>query len=531
MEEVDEQELHVERVAAVDLGKAVLEACVRVPQESKPGGRLQEVGGYATTGALLELADWLRCWGVTRVVMESTSDYWKGVYWLLQAEGFECWLVNAGDVKNVPGRPKTDRADVIWLARSPSGACAGRRWCTPADPAAADLTRYRRWLIQDRTRQMQRVEKLLEDAQIKLSWVAGDIFGVSGRAMLEALFAGQRDPKVLVQMAKARMRAKLAELEEALRGCFTDHHAAILRMLLDTSTGTASRSPRSTPRSRRRSPLSPARWPSSMRSPGSAPPPPGADRRGRRRGGPVCLPCPPGVVGQVLSQVHESAGKTKPKGRGRATLAGRDVGQHRRHRRPHRQLPGARYRRIAKRRGKQQAIVATGNSVLVIVYHLLRDPKPGSVIWRRSLRRWYQQAPQGSQPRRPTPSRHRPADHDPKRQGRHHRTPSRLTHTARPCNPSDDHRIGLYCRPPPTVGSSGQQHAAHHDTHRPDAHGDRGNQRHPGRCDIAMPPADPRNIAGKTGPPGNCSSTRRRRAPGRRRAATAHRTSSRRCGK
>ena len=93
MQEVDEQELHVERVAALDLGKAALEACVRVPHQSKPGRRLQEVRGYATTtAALLALADWLHSWGVTRVVMESTSDYWKGVFWLLEAEGFACWL-------------------------------------------------------------------------------------------------------------------------------------------------------------------------------------------------------------------------------------------------------------------------------------------------------------------------------------------------------------------------------------------------------------------------------------------------------
>jgi hypothetical protein len=118
------------------------------------------------------------------------------------------------------------------------------------------------------------VEKLLEDALIKLSSVVSDIFGVSERAMLEALVAGQRDPKVLAQIAKARMRTKPAELEEALRGFFTDHHAAILRMMLDSMTGTASRSPPSTPRSRRRSPRSPVRWPSWMRSPGSAPPPP-----------------------------------------------------------------------------------------------------------------------------------------------------------------------------------------------------------------------------------------------------------------
>ena len=118
MEEVDEQELRVERVAALDLGKAALEACVRVPHQTKPGRRLQEVCGYATTtAALLGLADWLHSWGVTGVVMESTSAYWKGVFYLLEAEGFDCWLVNARDVKNVPGRPKTDKADAVWLAK------------------------------------------------------------------------------------------------------------------------------------------------------------------------------------------------------------------------------------------------------------------------------------------------------------------------------------------------------------------------------------------------------------------------------
>jgi len=195
MEEVDEQEIHVERVAALDLGKAALEACVRVPHETRPFRRMQEIRGYATTtSALLDLADWLRCWGVTRVVMESTSSYWKGVYYLLEAEGFECWLVNARDVKNVPGRAKTDRADAVWLAK-----IAERGMCRPSlvHPRPIrqlrDLTRYRRSLIRDRTREMQRVEKLLEDAQIKLSSVISDIFAVSGRQMLEALIAGDAD--------------------------------------------------------------------------------------------------------------------------------------------------------------------------------------------------------------------------------------------------------------------------------------------------------------------------------------------------
>jgi hypothetical protein len=137
MEEVDEQDLHVERVAALDLGKTSMEACVRVPHQTKPGRRLQEVRGYATTtAALLQLADWLHSWGVTRVVMESTSDYWKGIYWLLEVEGFACWLVNARDVKNVPGGPRPTRLMRSGWPRSPSGACAGPRWYTPARSAS-----------------------------------------------------------------------------------------------------------------------------------------------------------------------------------------------------------------------------------------------------------------------------------------------------------------------------------------------------------------------------------------------------------
>ena len=115
-------ELHVERIAALDLGKASLVACVRLPHASKPGRRMQEVREYPpTTAELLDMAVWFRQWKVSPVVMESTGDYWKGVYYLLEAEGFECWLVNARDVKNTPGRAKTDKLDAVWLAKVPSG--------------------------------------------------------------------------------------------------------------------------------------------------------------------------------------------------------------------------------------------------------------------------------------------------------------------------------------------------------------------------------------------------------------------------
>ena len=225
MDEVDDADLVVERVAALDLGKAGLEACVRVPHPQRPGRRMQELRGYATTTAqLLAMAAWLRHWQVQRVVMESTSTYWKGVYYLLEAEGFDCWLVNAREVKNVPGRAKTDRADAVWLAKvAERGMCRPSLVQPPEIRRLRDLTRYRRALVQDRTREQQRMEKLLEDAQIKISAVLSNLHGVTGRAIMEALIAGERDPRTLAGLAKGLARKKTDRLEEALRGFFTDH--------------------------------------------------------------------------------------------------------------------------------------------------------------------------------------------------------------------------------------------------------------------------------------------------------------------
>jgi transposase len=220
LEETQDTEEIIGRVAALDIGKAALVCCVRVPSAQGSGKRAQEVRTYPTmTRWLLVLADRLGELGVTRVVMEATSDYWRSPFYLLEAHGFEVWLVNAKDVEHLPGRPKTDKLDAVWLAKVAERQML-RPSFVPPPPIRMlrDLTRYRADLVAARTAEKNRVEKLLEDAQIKLSVVASDIFGVSGRDMLAALIAGERDPKVLAQLARRRLRAKLSLLEEAFVG-------------------------------------------------------------------------------------------------------------------------------------------------------------------------------------------------------------------------------------------------------------------------------------------------------------------------
>src|SRR4029450_918237 len=235
LEETQETEEIIQRVAALDIGKAELTCCVRVPSPGKRGKRAQEVRTYQTmTRALLVMADRLAEVGVNRVVMGPTSDYWKGVYYLLEAHGVETWLVNARDVKHLPGRPKTDTLDAVWLCTVGARQMLRPPFVPPRPiRQLREVARYRADLVAARTAEKQRVEKLLEDAQIKLSVVASDIFGVSGRAMLAALIAGERDPKRLAQLARARMRAKLSLLAEAFTGFFTDHHAFLLARMLD----------------------------------------------------------------------------------------------------------------------------------------------------------------------------------------------------------------------------------------------------------------------------------------------------------
>lgn len=223
-----------ERVASIDIAKASAVVCTRLPSE-RGGRRAQRVWEVAAhTGAIEELADHLVSQSVELVVMEATCTYWKPFFYLLEARGLRCWLVNARDVKNVPGRPKTDKLDAIWLAKLAERGML-RPSFVPPKPIRQlrDLTRLRKTLTEDRTRYRQRVEKILEDAQIKLSAVVSDLFGVSGRAILDALVSGERRPAVLAELSRGSLRGRKQTLAEALNGQFEAHHSFVIGLLLE----------------------------------------------------------------------------------------------------------------------------------------------------------------------------------------------------------------------------------------------------------------------------------------------------------
>jgi transposase len=242
--DADEYEQIVERVAAIDVAKASGEVCTRIPHPSIPGRRVTKVWGVgATTNAIVELADQLARERIERVVVESTSDYWRPFLYLLQARGLIVWLVNARDVKQVPGRPKTDKKDAVWLAKLNERGMLRPSFVPPVEiRRLRDYTRLRTDLVRERSRHVQRLEKLLEDALSKLSSVAADIMGVSGRAMLEALIAGERDPYVLAALAKGLLRKKHDPLVEALTGRFDDPTPSLPGCCSTRSTPSARRS-------------------------------------------------------------------------------------------------------------------------------------------------------------------------------------------------------------------------------------------------------------------------------------------------
>jgi len=329
------------------------------------------------TRSLQVMADRLMDLGVTRVVMEATSDYWKPAFYLLEAHGFQTWLVNARDVKHLPGRPKTDRLDAVWLCKVAERQMMRPSFVPPIPiRRLRDLTRYRVALVSDRTGEKNRVEKLLEDAQIKLSVVASDIFGVSGRDMMAALIAGERDPRVLAQMARSRMRTKIPQLQEAFVGYFTDHHGFLLtKMLARIDALSSDIADLDVQIEAQIAPFADAvarldeipgigptaaaviiaevgtdmtRFPTPAHLASWAKFAPGVKESAGRKKGNGATGHGNRYLARVLGEAAVSVGRTDT-------------------------FLGERHRRIARRRGKKKAIVAVGRSILVIVWHLLGD--------------------------------------------------------------------------------------------------------------------------------------------------------------
>jgi len=222
----------LERVCGLDVHRDTVKACARIPKEGKPDEREELIKTFGTTTPdLLLLRDWMKALGVTDAAMESTGVYWKPIYHILE-DDFRVILVNAAHIKNVPGR-KTDVIDCAWIAHLLECGLLSASFIPPKPIRdLRDLTRYRKELTQERTREVQRLHGVLQNAGIKLSSVASDIMGVSGQRMIKALMEGTTDPEVLADLAKGRLRAKLPGLRKALTGRFRDHHAFLTSEIL-----------------------------------------------------------------------------------------------------------------------------------------------------------------------------------------------------------------------------------------------------------------------------------------------------------
>lgn len=401
--DADEAEERLARAAAIDVAKASGMVCTRAPGPSgRQVTRVWEVS--STTKSILALADELAEEGIGRVVLESTSDYWRPFYYLLEARGLTVWLVNSRDVKNVPGRPKTDKLDSVWLCKLNERGMLRPSFVPPqALRELRDYTRLRHDLVAERSRHAQRLEKLLEDALVKLSCVASNILGRSGRDMIEALIAGERDPEVLAKLARGRMKAKHTQLVEALTGRFDAHHAELARVLLDQVDALTAKVDMLTARIAELL----AQLPGASEPSEGQPTQPGSAVTGTT----VKLePLPPlarldevpGInlvaAQAIIAEIGLDMGQFPTAGHlvswariaprtvqsGPRTTSGKPGKANRYLRGVLGEVAagaartdtflGERYRRLARRRGKQRALVAVSRSILVIVWHLLADP-------------------------------------------------------------------------------------------------------------------------------------------------------------
>lgn len=369
-------EVVYERCAGLDVHKKSVTACRITPAAGR--GWQKESRRFGTmTDELLKLADWLRAGQVTAVAMESTGVYWKPVFNILESE-FEVLLVNARHIKYVPGR-KSDISDAQWIGELlQHGLLKASYIPEVAQRDLRDLIRYRTSLVQERTREINRVQKVLEDANVKLASVATNVMGVSGRQMLEAIIAGEQDPEALAELAKGRLRAKIPELERALSGRIRASHRLLLRLHLEHIDDLNSKienlheeidrlmRPFDEDEQQERLDAIPgvghdvaqvilaelgvdmSRFPSAAHAASWAGLAPGKNESaGKNRSGKIT----PGNrhLKTALIQAAHAASRTRDN------------------------YLAAQFRRLAARRGKKRAAVAVAHSILVIAYHMLRN--------------------------------------------------------------------------------------------------------------------------------------------------------------
>jgi transposase len=393
-----EHEQILERVCAIDVAKESGQVCLRVPGTAPGGRRSSKVWTVnATTNAVLRLGESLAEQRVEMVTLESTSDYWRIFYYLLEACGVPVQLVNARDVKNVPGRPKTDKIDAVWLAKLTERGML-RPSFVPAQPLRVlrDYTRTRIDLTRDRTRHWQRLEKLLEDALIKISAVASTMTTASVRDMIEALISGEHRPDILADLARGAMRSKRPALIQALTGQFDEHHAELAAILLNQIDHLTTQIEHLTGRIEQRITELP-----DTNSPHPTTEPPDTTEH-PYRSAITRLADIPGISTEAAQVIIAEIGtdmtrfptpqhltswahlsprliQSGPKRRGGNTSRGNPylkgaLGVAAASASRTNTFLGERYKRIVKHRGKGKALVAVARSILVAIWHLLTNP-------------------------------------------------------------------------------------------------------------------------------------------------------------
>jgi transposase len=401
---IDDQEherVH-DRVAAIDVAKDSGMVCTRTPHPTRPGSRRAAVWTVkARMNAIRVLGGQLRKDSIEIVTLESTSDYWRIWFFALESCGLTVQLVHAAQAKNLPGRPKTDKLDAMWLARLTEMGLL-RASFVPPKPVRdlRDYTRARTRLVQERTRCWQRLEKLLEGALVKLSAVASKLTTLSAQDMIRAMIAGERDPRKLAGLARRSMKAKHDDLVEALDGMFDDHHGELAQLLLDQIASLDGKIAQLSARAAELTAAMPPAW--GIDADGTTSPGAGTNPDAPVLNAVTRLAEIPGIspdlarsiiaetgldmskfptAGHLVSwaglcpSARQSGNRTRAgkKGTGDTWLRG-SLGQAAIGAARTATFLGERYHRIARRRGKAKAQVAVARSILVIIWHLLSDP-------------------------------------------------------------------------------------------------------------------------------------------------------------